>query len=152
MADPTPLSLTDVETISESVLLMVKQYPNLPFTATASNVLWQSLAKTESIGIYTLQGAIYLRKYVSGSYVAQFPFRVVYKVNPTTSKARISKQSFMENLSSWLTGCTATFNDEHITLEKIERTSPVIKIEADADGFEQYTFTMNLIYQFTKKG
>ncbi len=152
MADPTPLSLIDVETISEAVLLMVKQYPNLPFTASASNVLWQSFATTESIGIYTAPGAIYLRKYISGSYVAQFPFMVIYKVTATNSKSRINKQTSMENLSAWLTECTATFKDEHITLEKIERTSPVIKIEKDADGFEQYRFTMNLTYQFTKKG
>lgn len=150
MAEPTPLSLTDIATISEAVLEMVKKYPDLPFTATSTNVLWQSLAKTESIGIYTLQGAIYLRKYVSGTYVAQFPFRVIYKVNPTNTKARINKETFMDGLSNWLPGCTATFTDKKITLEKIERTSPVYKSDADADGYEQYTFTMNLVYQFKK--
>lgn len=151
MADAIPLSLTDMETISEAVLQLVSQYPNLPFTASSQNVLWQSIAKAESIGLYTLSGAIYLSKYVSGSYVAQFPFRIIYKGNPTVNKARIKKENLVAELSEWLETCTATFTDTRITLQSIERTSPVYKQDAEESGYELYSCTMNLKY-FYKKG
>ena len=151
MADPTPLSLTDMNTISEAVLQLVSKYPNLPFTAKASNVLWQSIAEAESIGLYTLSGAIYLSKYVSGSYVAQFPFSISYKCNPSVNKARISKEKLITDLSKWLEECTATFKDTRITLQSIERTSPIYKKDADDNGYEIYSCAMNLKY-FYKKG
>ncbi len=148
--EPQPLSVMDMETISDAVLELVAQYPDLPFKATSTNILWQSVAEGESIGLLTMQGAYYLSKYVSGTYTALFPFQIIYKCNPTNNQGRINKQNLVAELSAWLETCTATFTDPRITLEKIERTSPVYKKEADGSGYEQYTCSMNLKYQFKK--
>lgn len=152
MQEKEKLSLIDSETISEAIMEMVAEYPDLPFHASAKNILWQSIADTESIGLFTLQGAVYLSRYVSGSYIAQFPFRIVYKCSPGGNRERMDKQNFVSDLSAWLEKCTATFKDTRILLQSIDRTSPVYKKGADNGGAEEYTCTMNLKYMFKKKG
>lgn len=152
MADPKPLNLIDMETISEAILQMVAQYPDLPFTATAKNIVWQNTPPDGGMGIIPLpNGAFYVSQYLSGSYVAQVPFRIIYRANPTTNPGRIEKENLVHDLSEWLETCTATFTDARIQLQKIERTSPVYKSQAQDSGYEDYTCTLTLEY-FYKKG
>lgn len=146
-----PLSVKDMNTISEAILNLVFYYPDFPFTATQENVQWQNLGKNEGIGIYTLQGAVYSSKYISGDYKAKVPFRIVYKCNADSNGARINKQSVVEKLSEWLENCSAELKNENIEIEKLERTSPVYKIDADESGYEQYTCTMSLKYYYRKE-
>ncbi len=144
------LKYIDMEGISEAILTMVAGYPELPFVANSKTVQWQSLDANEGIGIFTMSGAVYLRKYVSGSYVAQMPFQLMYRCTPTTNRARMSSQEFVEGLAKYLEGCTATFKDTHLEMQSIERTSPVLKREADNDGNETYMVAMNCKYYFKK--
>ncbi len=144
------LSVKDMNTISEAVLNLVFYYPDFPFKATAKNIQWQCLGDSEGIGLFTLQGARYLSRYVSGSYSAQFPFRIVYKCSPNSNKLRLEKQTLVENLSTWLENCSAELKDTQIQIEKIEQTSNVYKLDADKDGYEQYTCSMNLKYFYKK--
>lgn len=146
-----PLSVEDMENISEAILRLVANYPDLPFEANSKTIQWQNVDDTEGIGLYTLQGGIYLRRYLNGSYRGQFPFRILYKCNPTSNKTRLNSQELVSDLARWLEKCTATFTDERLKLEKIERTSPVFKNNADESGSEMYTCTLRAEY-FFKKG
>lgn len=146
----TPLSITDQESISEAVYRLVSKYPELPFKATESTVRWQALGAGDSIGLFTMAGAVYLRRYVSGSYIGQFPFRIVYKCNPTTSRDRMDSQELLEALSAWLEQCSASLKDGNIEIQSIQRTSLIYKTEADDSGSEQYTCTLNVRYYFRR--
>lgn len=150
MEELEKITVADMETISNAVLQMIKSYPELPATLKKA-VLWQYLDKAESLGIYTMTGAVYLKKYISGSYIAQFPFRIIYKCNPTTNNARMTKQNLLDKMGRWLEeSCGATFKDAHITIQSIERTSMVYKQDADSSGYELYMCTMNIKYMYKK--
>lgn len=150
MANEEKLTYSDMEGISEAILKMVADFPDLPFAANSKTIQWQSLAATEGIGIFTTSGAVYIRKYISGSYVAQMPFQLLYRCTPTTNRARMSSQEFVEALAKYLENCTATFKDEHLEMQSIERTSAVLKREADNDGNETYMVALNCKYYFKK--
>ena len=77
--------------------------------------------------------------------------RLNREINRLRNKTRINKENFVAELSEWIETCTATFTDTRITLESIERTSPVYKNDAEQSGYELYACTMNLKY-FFKKG
>lgn len=96
------LTYSDMEGISEALLQMVADFPELPFAANSKTIQWQSLAASEGIGIFTTSGAIYLQKYISGSYVAQMPFQLMYRCAPTTNRARMSSQEFVDSLAKYL--------------------------------------------------
>jgi hypothetical protein len=82
MSDNTPLAISDAESVYNAVYQMLKEFTGYPedFTADSETIKWGSLAKEGScIGLFPMQGAFYLNQYVSGSYVAQFPFQLAYK-------------------------------------------------------------------------
>lgn len=146
MSEQQPMSISNQESAGMAVFQLISEYEDLPFKATAETLQWQNLGSKEGIGIYVMQGAYYISKYVSGSYKGLVPLRIIYKTNPTSNKGRKAADDFMNSLASWLEKCTATFTDEHMELESIERTSPVLKQDADEQGNELYMFTINLKY------
>lgn len=140
-----PLKLTDMAGIEEMIIELISKYPSLPFKASSKTISWQGLGTSDGIGLITLSGAVYIKQYISGGFTAQMPFRIEYQTRPTTTKARLDAQKFVEDLSIWLEQCDATFKED-ITLNKIERDTPVIKNRAYTDGSEVYSCTMNIKY------
>ncbi len=143
-----PMTIDRQETAGLAVFNLIAEYPELPFTPNAKSLQWQNLSANEGIGVFITQGAYYLKKYISGSYVGLTPLRIIYKTNPTTNKGRANAESSLNGLAQWLESCTATFKDEHLTLEKIERTSPVVLTGVDEGGYEQYACTLNVQFYY----
>ena len=121
------LTVKDAENAQRGILELVLGYPGYPdtFQADNSTVKWNSVNEDSSIGLYPMQGAMYIKKYVSGSYVAQMPFQMVFKSSPTTNRANLDAQEMMTELADWMEQGGIDFKDPHLSLEAIERTSPV---------------------------
>lgn len=153
MSEAKALSITDAESVEKAILQLVLKYPGYPasFKATNSTVLWNNTAKVTSIGLYPMQGAIYLKQYVSSNYIAQFPFRIVYKSSLTTNNnTQISAQTMLEDLCKWLEPCSIGFaNDTHIQLQSIKRMSPVYCANIDATSMS-LAADMQVQYSFMK--
>ena len=96
-----------------------------------------------------MQGAVYLKKYVSGSYVAQMPFQMMYKCSPTTNKASIEAQEMLNSLAAWMEESGIEFKDQHLTLQSIARTSPVYGSGQDEKA-AMYAVNMQLKYFYKK--
>lgn len=151
MEEPEKLTIRDAENAQKAVLALVFQYPSFPrtFKADNSTVKWNNLCDGTSIGIFPLQGAIYLKKYISGSYVAQIPFQMIYKSSPTTNKASIDAQEMLNSLAAWMEESGIEFKNLHLTLETITRTSPVFGSGQD-DKTVMYAVNMQLKYFYKK--
>ena len=70
MAEQEKLTIKDAESAGKGLLALVMAYPEYPrgFKADNANVRWSSINEGRSIGVFPLQGAVYLKKYISGSY------------------------------------------------------------------------------------
>ena len=145
------LTIKDAENAQKAVLELVLKYPRYPNTFKADNttVKWNNMSESTSIGIFSLQGAKYLKKYISGSYKAQMPFQLVYRSSPTTNKASIAAQELVESLGAWLEDNGITFKDEHMEFECISRTSPAFLL-AQNDKTIEYAVNMQLRYYYKK--
>ncbi len=151
MEEAEVLTVKDAESAQNAVLELILKYPNFPKTFKADNksVMWNRLDEKTGIGIFPLQGAKYLKKYVSGSYTAQMPFQIEYRSSPTTNKASIDAQVVLEELSKWLENTGIEFADQHMTLESMSRTSVVFPI-AQNEKQIGYGVNMQLIYFYKK--
>ena len=151
MAEPEKLTIKDAESAQSAILSLVLKYPDFPssFKADNSTVKWNSINDGTSIGIYPLQGAIYLKKYISGSYTAQMPFQIVFRSSPTTNKASVDAQKVLENLGKWLEESGIEFKDQHMNLESINRTSPVFS-SGQNEKKTDYAVNMQLKYFYKK--
>lgn len=145
------MTIKDAENAARGILSLVMKYPDYPkeFKADNTTVKWNSINAERSIGVFPLQGAVYLRKYVSGSYVAQLPFQLAYKCSPTTNKATIEAQELLSNLSRWMEDCGMSFKDSHLTFESLNRTSLVYGYHRD-EKIVGYAVNMQLKFVYKK--
>lgn len=151
MAEPEKLTVRDAENAQKGILALVLAYPGFPklFKADNSTVKWNSINTDRSVGLFPMQGAVYLEKYVSGSYVAQMPFQMVYKCSPTTNKASMEAQEMLNDLAAWMEESGIEFKDPHLTLQAITRTSPVFGGGQDEQNV-MYAVNMQLKYFYKK--
>ena len=151
MDEKERLTNEDSESAQKAILSLVLKYPDFPktFKADNSSVKWNGIEDKTSIGIFPLQGAIYLKKYVSGSYTAQMPFQIVFRSSPTTNKANIDAQNVLEGLAKWLERSGIEFKDQNMKLEGISRTSNVFSSTQDENKVD-YGINMQLKYFYKK--
>ena len=147
MADAEKLTIKDAESAQKAILALILKYPDFPksFKADNTTVKWNNINDGMSIGIFPLQGAVYLKKYISGSYTAQMPFQIVYRSSPTNNKTSIDAQTVVESLGAWLEESGIEFKDSNMTLENISRTSPVFS-SGQNEGKTDYAVNMQLKY------
>lgn len=151
MDEKEKLTIRDAENAQRAIHELILKYPDFPKTFKANNttVKWDNIATETSIGIFTLQGARYLKRYVSGSYTAQIPFQIVFRSSPSTNKDTINAQTLIDGLGEWLENVWIDFKDEHMKLENISRTSPSFLI-AQNEKVSDYAVNMNLRYYYKK--
>ncbi len=151
MEEKEVLTIRDAENAQKGILELVLAYPDYPesFSADNSTVKWNTLGEESSIGLYPMQGAKYIKRYVSGSYVAQMPFQMLFKSSPATNKATIDAQELLTLLADWMEEKRINFADQHFSLEAIERTSPVFG-NGQNEKETIYAVNMQLRYFYKK--
>ena len=141
------LSISEQKTIAEALLTMVSGYGFFPTAVTLKKIYWQSLDTTECIGIYTMAGALYLKKHIDGSFLAQFPFCIRYVCKPSNNSARVKKQDVLDSLGEWLETTELPLMTGDREIEAIGRTGTTYLAGADASGNDIYQCNFNLKYR-----
>ena len=151
MDEKERLTIKDSESAQNAILSLIQKYPNFPvgFNADNKTVKWNGINDTTSIGIFPLHGAVYLKKYVSGSYSAQFPFQIVFRSSPTTNKASIDAQNVVDSLGKWLESAGVEFKNAHMSLEGISRTYVAFPVSQNEKQLG-YGINMQLKYFYKK--
>ena len=108
---------------------------------------WQCLDAAPSIGIYTMQGAVYLEKCIDESFKAQYPFMIRYAVNATANGNRINAQEELDAIGNWLEKAEYPALTDKRVIESIERTATSYLYHREESGTEIYQCNFNLIYR-----
>lgn len=113
------LSKQEYEKIGKLLLDLVKGCPHIPDKVP---VQYQSIGTGESIGIYTLPGAKYLKRNVIGGFTAQIKFQIAYRSFPTSNDQRINNQDRVDKIMCWL--------EEYGTMKMLSGGRTITKITA----------------------
>lgn len=140
------LSVDEQGSIAQAVLQLVKSYPDFPKTITAKKILMDDIKGSEDIGIFPTSGAVVLKKYVSGSFEAQFPFVIDYKCAPTANDAFIKKRSILDNLAKWLENAEYPALSDGRRIQSIERTTTTASAGKTPDGNSVFRCGFTLKY------
>lgn len=143
------LSISEQESIAEAVLRIVASYTDFPKSITEKKIFLDDLKDADSIGVYPTSGAVVLKKYISGSFEAQFPFAVYLKCNPTSNAAVVSKREVLEGLAKWMEGMKYPTLSDGRKIQSIERKSSVTLGGKDDAG--NSIFQCNFTLKYFKK-
>ncbi|MCI9484974.1 MAG: hypothetical protein HFH27_11050 [Clostridiaceae bacterium] len=101
-----------------------------------------------AISLITIQSAYKIREYISGGYRAQYQFKIVYRVRPSSDNARLEADELLNRLGSW-----AELNPDKPQLEgrarviSVRRDSSAAIFDTYEDGTQDHQILMNLIYE-----
>lgn len=117
--------------------------------------------QNDSICMFAQQGSgTYLKRYVSGSFKAQYPFFIRYRAKPTTNQTRIKAEELLDAVARYICGDIVSYGGTEYqkgypvlgdgrTIEKIE-AGTVYMAQKSEDGSIDYQVLLSLTY--SKKG
>lgn len=153
---------SDQELIIKSLINLIKKFPVLP--KSVKNIMFYDMfPDTECIGIGTNSGTKIFKKYIGGSYLGNYSFRLHYRYSTKNYNERISKQSLISSICEWLGKNPIISSDgntyilesypyvsDNIDIIEISEENRTILIDKNKNGIEDSIIDLNLIYH--KKG
>lgn len=162
MADKQPLNIDEQQAMTRAMGLMVQQCPVV--SQRKATVRIEDVAtKPNVIGLFPMQGAVYVSKYISGAFTAQYPFMLRYRVKPGNDESKITASEALGLIGEWLEGRDITFNNNSYqisaypeltdgrTITAIERQTTAFLSSLYDDGTADYQINMVVTYS-KKKG
>lgn len=143
------LSKTEYNTVGEALLNLIASCPYIPDGITPQ---YQSIKTDESIGVFTLPGAKYLKWDITGGFTAQVNFQVAYKSFPSNNGGRIDSQSVVDNIMDWLEKIEdlPELSGERIITKITAQNSVPYTDTTGAD--KSITFAADAVMEYKKKG
>lgn len=143
----TLTTATEQQLISKIFLDIVNNCPDIP---SGLMVQYGNLEDSESMCIIPNGKAIYTKQWISGSYEAQFPASLIYRVRPADTLKRLEAQKVIDQIGEYLENMSYPQIDGNRTIQKIERLSNSELVYRDESGIEDWQLNLNLIYKYKK--
>lgn len=139
------VSAVEQDQISRMLLVWVNQFPDKP----VPTINYEFLKDGEpSMALSTIQAAVKLRSYITGGYQAQYQFKVIYRVQPSTNNDRLKADELLDNLGDWVTGRKDLPDlGAGIKCTKVESTTRSSLFGRYENGDEDHQILMNMIYE-----
>lgn len=157
-------STSEQEIIIKKLLELINSFPDLPKIIKDKGIgFYDLLPNVENMAFASLDSARIFTRYIGGSYIGQYRFRIGYRYSTKNFEERISKQSLLSTIGEWLQKDTITRTDgttfkleaypildtdkEIISIENIDRT---VVIDKNNTGYEDSIIDCILKYHVRK--
>jgi hypothetical protein len=144
MSTENPLSSKEYDTIGWALFEMISQFDGLP---SGVKLDYQKLDGVNHLGFYTSPGGKYLIEYVTGGFLAQLPFDIIYKFNATANGQLKNAEDFLNSLADYLQERPYPTLTDGREVEKITMNSTTYRTKADDDGSVQFARSGVLRYE-----
>lgn len=143
-----PVSLVssgEQEQISRLLLAWLNQFPDKPVTL----INYEFLKDVgPSMALSTIQAAYKTRKYITGGYQAQYQFKVIYRVQPSTNNDRLKADELLNSLGDWASAREdLPVLGDGIRCLKVEATTRSSLFGRYDNGDEDHQILMNMFYE-----
>lgn len=138
------LNNSECTAVIKSVYDTVKSYDG--FTDIVVNFEDLNTDGAPCIGIFTMPGAIYLKKYITGGFEALLPFSIVYRASVNVDSQKFQIIECLNKLGEWFIENLPVLDDGRVT-EKVEQTSVPYRNMIDPGCENDYIVTFQMTYR-----
>ena len=139
----TLVAKDEADQIIRATVATVNQFPELPVEL----VTYEKIEDAPSLTLVSVQGAYVTQEYISGAYVAEYQFRLLYRIRPgMDSDASLQADEFLNTLADWLTRQTPTLGERR-AFHHIEVNSRSLVTAQYESGEEDHETVLVLEYQ-----
>lgn len=104
MAERIAVPGTETEQISRALMGWFKQYPDFP--PGVRQLEFEYLKDdTPCMALSTIQGAYKIKQYITGGYLAQYQFELIYRAQPQDNNDRLHMDEILNALGDWAVNC-----------------------------------------------
>lgn len=140
------LSQSEQELITMSLIKLLNSFPELPNNIRKLGVqFYDMFPNCECLGIATLGAPKILKKYIGGSYIGAYNFRLDYRYSTKNPSERIKKQSLISTIADWLSRkpiVKAEENTNKLSIAYRLEDYPYISKEISIFSIETIDFTV----------
>lgn len=146
-----PLALTsmgETEDIGRKVLIWLNGCPYLPKKLAGGVVLYETLpVGGPAMALSVIQGAYITRRYITGGYRAEYPFKLIYRVKHGGSvDLRLQADALLDRIGDWAARNLPALGNG-IRAVKAEPTSRSAFFAAYEGGAEDHQILMKITYE-----
>lgn len=136
----------EVDQISRYMLVWANTFPDKPVDVIKYEFLDVDSGEESGMALSTIQGTYITKQYLSGDYLAEYQFKVIYRIKPGNSNdKRLKADETLNRFGDWARTQKPDLGDGIRTI-LIEPTTQSSKFAAYEDGYEDYQILMKLTY------
>ena len=144
------VSAAEEDQVSRKLLVWLNTYPELPVDLIRFEFL---PADTSAMAMSTIQAAYIVRRYITGGYVAEYQFKIIYRVKPGNSNdKRLKADEMLNALGDWATSETPPDIGDGRRVIRIEPTTRSSLFAVYENGDEDHQILMKMNYEVIKNG
>lgn len=139
------VAASEQDQISRMLLSWVNQFPDKP----VSVINYEFLRDGEpGMALSTIQAAYKTKQYITGGYQAQYQFKIIYRVQPSTNNDRLNADELLNKLGDWMaTRADLPVLGKGIRSIRIDATTRSSLFARYENGDEDHQILMNMIYE-----
>lgn len=131
--------------ISRNVLNWLNTFPGLPLYIERLDYEFMD-ADTVYMALSLVQSAYIVERFIDGSYIADYQFKIIYRVNPSGADARLDADEMLDQLGAWADGQTPYIGDG-LEVQELEQTAPASLFAHMEGGWEDHQIFFRLTYK-----
>ncbi len=105
-------------------------------------------ADTSSMTMSLIQSPYIAERFISGAYIAEYQFKIVYRTKPASPSARLSSDELLDSLGAWADGQKPDIGDR-LEVQKLEQTTRSALFARMDGGWEDHQIFMRMTYKVT---
>nr|DAF02650.1 MAG TPA: Minor capsid protein from bacteriophage [Caudoviricetes sp.] len=134
--------VAESEQISRSVLSWLNKWPDKPYRVDFEYLNPDAPCLTLS----TIQAAYKTKKYIDGSYEAQYQFKIAYRLQPTGNNERLNADEVLNAMADWACSTTPDLG-EGKNVRAVECNSRSSLFARYDNGSEDHQILMTMKYE-----
>lgn len=132
--------------VSRRLIVWLNTFPDIPLSITRIDYEFMRPDLT-CMALSTIQGTYIIERNIIGGYLAEYQFKIIYRVKPGSSPdSRLSADELLDRLAKWADGQKPDLG-EGIQVETLEQTTLSSLFAQMADGWEDHQIFMRLTYK-----
>lgn len=145
--DDRPMELVskaESDQIARAVVVLVNTYQDLPVPV----IRYESIEPdAPSMTVSAVQGTYKTQEYINGSYEAEYPFKLLYRIAPGNSiDKRLQADELLNDMGDWLTKQTADLGEKKQFLRITRDTQSAVADQYNT-GEEDHQIFLTLQYK-----
>lgn len=139
-----PTSIEETGQVSRKLLSWLNEWPEKP----VERINFEYVGEDFGMALSTIQGAYKTRQYITGGYMAEYQFKIIYRLLAASNNDRLNADETLDRLAGWAASRLDKPDiGENRKVLRIQINSTSSLFERYEDGAEDHQVLMTLIYE-----